>query len=129
MDIGAALAQVTIDVPRGFNKLKREPPAVQSTEPWIRKSADWHSGDTLCWVLAAEWCKAMSWRGKSVAAILSEGSQWLMVDVGRLLNRHYVAHLEKLSSWPSEWPFWAHGEEGTREYNRAKACAGKFTRH
>ena len=127
LDTGVTLASVMILVPSRFKDLKRAPPRVFCDASWMKLGAEWHNGPPLCWVLADEWRDVMNWRGKPVAAILHEGRQWLLDGVRCLVNRHYLAHLEGLTSWPAEWPFWAHYSEGTRQYRKANG-SGRATK-
>lgn len=120
LDIGAVNAQLTIAVPWFFKELKRSPPDVYCREPWIRTGKDWHNRPPMCWVLGQLWRDAMSWKGKPVESIMTEGRQMLLCGVRNLVNRHYFAHLENLDSWQDEWDSWGHFDAGTREYEREK---------
>lgn len=120
LDTGVVIVALEVRIPWLFRGLKRFPPVVLCSEPWIKTGADWHNGPPLCWVLHQEWRDAMSWKGKPVRAIVEEGRQWFLNGVRCLINRHYVAHLEGLTEWPAEWYFWGHGADGVREYERTK---------
>ncbi len=125
LDTGVVVVRLEIRVPWLFRDLKRVPPVAWCREPWMKTGADWHNGPPMCWVLPHEWHDAMRWNGKPVLAILREGRQWFLNGVRCLVNRHYTAHLEGLSTWPSEWAFWSHHGDGIREYERAKESAKK----
>ncbi len=120
-DVGAIYVSLEVRVHWLFKDHKRNPPAVWCHEKWMKEGAEWHNGPPMCWVLPEEWRDAMAWKGKPVQSILNEGAAWLLVGVKNLINRHYTAHEEGLSVWPKEWAFWAHYEEGVREYEREKA--------
>lgn len=120
LDTGVVLASVEIRVWQDFAMLAQVPPSVWCREPWMRTGPDWHNSNTcgLCWVLGKAWCDVMSWEGKRALSVIQEGRNWLLNDVRSLIDRHYIASLEGLTSWPEEWPFWAHGDAGVREYER-----------
>lgn len=124
LDIGAALATVEIHVPQDFSVVRRVPPRVWCHESWMRDGADWHNNPRtgMCWVLEALWRHAMNWEEKSALAVINEGRQWLLASVRNLVSRHYTAELEGLTAWPEEWSFWAHFDEGIKEYEREEQC-------
>lgn len=125
LDTGVVVVGVEIAVPWLFRDLKRRPPVVCCSEPWMKTGADWHNGPPMCWVLPHEWRDAMNWKGKPVKAILAEGREWFLNGVRSLVNRHYSAHLDGLTNWPAEWTFWSHRGDGIREYERERksTCA------
>lgn len=120
LDTGVILAPVRIVVPGRFRDLKRSPPLVHCDENWMKTGADWHNGPPMCWVLPDEWRDAMSWRGKPVRAIMAEGREWVMKGSACLINRHFSAHLDGLTDWPSAWAFWSHYDEGIKEYRQER---------
>lgn len=120
LDTGVVVVGVEIAIPWLFRELKRHPPVVWCSEPWMKTGADWHNGPPMCWVLPDEWRDAMSWKGKPVKAIWEEGQRWLINGVRCLVNRHYAAHLEGLTTWPAEWAFWSHHGDGIRDYERER---------
>lgn len=119
-DVGSVIASIAVFVPERFADLKKVPPIVLCSEPWVKKGADWHNETSLCWVLPEEWEDAMNWQGKPVDAIMAEGLEWFLEGVRCLLSRHYHAHLEGIETWPTEWPAWSHYEAGVREYKQTK---------
>jgi len=120
LDVGTALAKLTVLVPWLFKDLKRKPPKVRCNESWMRKGPEWHNGPPLCWILERQWRDAMGWRGKPVQSIMTEGRLLLLRGVRNLVNRHHFAHLDNLDTWPEEWDSWGHFDAGTREYERQK---------
>jgi hypothetical protein len=116
LDTGVVLVPISIVVPWLFRNLKRSPPEVRCEAPWMKVGADWHNAGTMCWVIPDEWRDAMAWKGKSVRAIMGEGREWLFNNVRCLVNRHYCAHCDGLTTWPKEWPFWSHAGKGVQEY-------------
>lgn len=122
LDIGVRFVDVMIQVPVSFEEVRFKPPRVICTESWMRSDPDWHNDRVsgLCWVLEDQWRDVMSWSGKSVSLIMSEGCDWLLNDVRNLISRHYLAHYENITSWQPEWDSWAHRDEGAREYERTK---------
>jgi hypothetical protein len=116
----AVTAQLKIEVPRSFSEVKDFPPKVLCHESWMRAEPDWHNSSRqgMCWVLPNEWRDAMNWKHKPIAAIMSEGSQWLVSSVKLMVDRHYLASLERMEKWPSEWLAWSHYDEGVKEYRR-----------
>jgi len=133
LDIGALFASVEIRVWQDFSVLKSVPPAVLCSERWMREGADWHNSPAngMCWILQEVWRDGMNWKDKSALAVLKEGRDWLINDVGCLINRHYTAFREGLTKWPKEWPFWSHYNEGAKEYERTERLrrADKSRRH
>lgn len=123
LDVGAIIASVVVLVPERFEGLKQTPPLVLCAEPWVKKGADWHNKDSLCWVIPDEWKDAMNWKGKPVADIMAEGLDWFLGGVRCLLSRHYHAHLEGIETWPPEWLAWGHGDAGVKEYKRMRKRA------
>lgn len=123
LDTGAIVAAVEIGIPWLFRDLKASPPIVRCLEPWMKTGADWHNGGVMCWEIPDRWRDEMSWKGKPVQAILTDGTHWLIAAVRLLANRHYVAHLEGLERWPEEWACWSHGQEGVSEYRNERRCA------
>lgn len=122
-DVGAVFASILVLVPIRFDGLKKEPPLVLCSEPWVKQGADWHNKHSLCWVIPDEWKDAMAWKGKPVAAIMAEGLAWFVEGVRCLLSRHYHAHLEGIETWPPDWLAWGHGDAGVREYRGAKRAS------
>lgn len=125
LDLVTFYAEVTIEVPWLFKDLKRVPPRVVCHETWMKVDSDWHINEdgTLCWVLAREWSDVMAWKGKPAKAIITEGHTWLMNGVRCLISRHKVAHDEKLTKWPEEWPQWDHQQKGVEQYERERRRA------
>lgn len=123
LDTGVTVVGIEIGVPWLFRDLKRQPPIVVCSESWMKTGPDWHNGPPMCWVLPDEWRDVMSWKGKPVREIMSEGRQWFLNGVRCLVNRHYSAHLEGISAWPAEWKFWSHYDAGIREYQRERKSA------
>lgn len=123
LDVGAVLATIKVLVPIRFGDLKKQPPRVFCSEPWMKQGADWHNNDSVCWVIPNEWKDAMNWDGKPVADIMAEGLAWFLEGVRCLLSRHYHAHLEGIETWPPEWLAWGHGPAGVKEYKQAKKGA------
>lgn len=123
LDVGAVIASIRVFVPERFGTLKKVPPIVLCSEPWLKRGADWHNKDFLCWVLPDEWKDAMNWKGKPVASIMAEGLEWFFCGVRCLLSRHFYAHLEGIEEWPPEWHAWGHGKAGVKEYKRARKGA------
>lgn len=121
LDTGAVIVPVTVQVPWRFKELKQKPPVVQCAASWMRKGADWHNGETMCWVLPLMWRGIMSWKGKSTNSIIHEGVEWLVNDVRVLINRHYYAHIAGIEQWPEEWKYWSHFGEGIKEYKKSYA--------
>ena len=120
LDVGSVIAEIVVTVPGRFSDLKKKPPEVFCSDPWVKKGADWHNLGSLCWVIPNEWEDRMNWKGKPVADIMTEGVAWFLNGVRSLLSRHYYAHLTGIETWPAEWTAWAHGDEGVREYRQER---------
>lgn len=118
LDVGSTLVSLEIRVQWRFRDVKRKPPAVSCHEPWMKRGADWHNWDQMCWALPEEWRDVMAWKGKPVQWIMDEVRCWLFASARCLINRHYLATLQGLQTWPSEWRYWGHGALGAEEYRR-----------
>lgn len=116
IDTAGALADIVVCVSWRFSDLKKFPPVVVCNEPWMKKEADWHNTDYLCWIIPPQWHEVMGWKGKPIQAIIDEGCDWLVNGVSNLIARHHLAHLEGIEHWPPEWDAWAHGKKGISEY-------------
>lgn len=125
LDTSVVIVPVRIGVPWLFRDLKRHPPLAQCLAHWMKVGADWHNAQTMCWVIPDEWRDAMAWRGKAVRVIMDEGREWFFNNVRCLINRHYSAHCDGLTTWPKEWPFWSHAGEGVQEYRREERSRRK----
>lgn len=120
LDVGSVIADIAVAVPERFDDLKKKPPLVFCSEPWVKKGAEWHNLGSLCWVIPNEWEDVMNWKDKPVTDIMTEGVAWFLNGVRSLLSRHYYAHLAGIETWPAEWIAWAHGEAGVREYKQER---------
>jgi hypothetical protein len=101
-------------------------PVVSTNDAWLRRGgADWHvyRDGSLCYVYAPQW-------RDEVAAVLSEhdlgeaasfAASWCLHSVRWLLYRHHFAFEHGIKKWPSEWPFWPHGNKAEIEYKKFKS--------
>lgn len=122
LEITETIASIEVFIPVKFKDLKNKPPGVRCLESWMKVGVDWHNFEEngMCWIIPPLWRDVMSWKGKPVKNIISEGCDWLINDVTVLLDRHYFATLTGMNEWPEEWTAWSHYQKGIREYRNQK---------
>jgi hypothetical protein len=100
-----------------------KPPKVNCFESWIKVGANWHvyEDSSLCYVLGDLWRDFLRDIEKKMPLELDDlAACWCVANVKSLLYRHYRASELRLTTWPSEWDFWGHGDKGRQEYELSK---------
>jgi hypothetical protein len=100
-------------------------PDIRVKELWMKQMPDWHcSNDNhLCWELQERWRDKLTEilrRRPPFDEFLKYAITWFLESSACLISRHWYAHTQNISKWPSEWTFWAHYGAGEKEYERKK---------
>jgi len=111
-------ALCTVSVPRDIEVII---PRLACHEHWIHNGgANWHifSDRSLCIELPERWQKQLL----AISRVFSPkdaakyAAEYFLNSARWLLTRHRYAFENGLAEWPQNWPQWAHGESGRREY-------------
>lgn len=127
----------TADIEIHFSprNLKCQVPRVFCEENWIRRELDWHyvsiskavPGNVkpfLCWILHHEWNLAHNHKAKRLQLVIEEGSDFLLNNVSKLIEIHWVGHTLGIRHWRDEWNQWLHGKDGVAEYKEEMSKFG-----
>lgn len=108
------------------------PPIVSTNEPWLNRDPEWHaySDGSLCYLYARHWLDEVAPMVSKydIAVAADFGAYWCIRSVQWLLYRHHFAFEHGIKKWPTQWPFWSHGQKAEFEYKKFKRRNERLSR-